>query len=166
MTIRRLDPISDRPRVDAFFQAAADYIRIERDADPGPEVTDEFFNDTPPGCDPTQNLRLGLFDQGLLIAVADLAFGYPASDDAYLGLMIVIPAARGSGACTRLLHHVEAEARAQKCKGLCLAVLEANPAARTFWERKGFRTRLTGCPVTLGQKTQMARRMGKALRKL
>ena len=163
MTIRRLDPIADRPAVDAFFQDAADYIHIERDADPGPEVTDEFFSDTPPGCDPAQSLRLGLFDRGRLIAIADLAFGYPEASDAYLGLMIVAPSERGSGAGKRLLRHIEAVARARDCKGLFLAVLEANPDGRSFWEREGFRTLLTDRPVTLGQKTQMAQRMGKAL---
>lgn len=161
--IRRLDPAADRALVDGFFQAAADYIRIERDADPGPEVTDEYFTDTPPGCDPAQNLRLGLFDGARLIAIADCAFGYPRAEDAYIGLLLVIPAARGTGAGAGLAHHIEMVARARACTALCLAVLEANPRGRAFWERLGFRTLLTDRPVTLGTKNQMARRMGKTL---
>ena len=163
MIIRALHPTDDRALVDAFFQSAADYIRIERGQDPGPDVTDEFFTDTPPGCDPMQNMRLGLFDGSRLIALSDTAFGYPDPDDAYLGLMIVIPTARGTGAGPRLLQHIEDEARARRCKALYLAVLEANPRGRAFWEREGFTTRLTDRPVTLGAKTQMTRRMGKAL---
>lgn len=163
MMIRRLDPLSDRALVDAFFQEAADYIAIERGEGPGPEVTDEFFTDAPPGCDPAESLRLGLFDGARLIALAETGFGYPTRDDAFLGLMIVAPAARGTGAGPRLLAHIETEARARACKALYLAVLEANPRGRAFWERAGFTTMLTDRPVTLGSKTQMARRMGKDL---
>lgn len=163
MIIRSLDPVLDRTLVDAVFLAAADYVRIERDADPGPEVTDEFFTDTPPGCDPAQNLRIGLFDSDRLLAIADTGFGYPAAADAFLGLLIVRPDARGRGVGTRLLRHIEDAARARDCKALYIGVLEANPRGRAFWEREGFVTHLTDRPVTLGAKTQMARRMGKRL---
>lgn len=163
MIIRALHPVQDRARVDAFFQDARDYITIERGEAPGPEVTEEFFTDTPPGCDPDASLRIGLFDGTRLIALAETGFGFPEPDDAYLGLMVVTPAARGRGAGPRLLRHIEAEARARRCKALYLAVLDANPRGRAFWEREGFATILTDRPVTLGTKTQMARRMGKAL---
>lgn len=161
--IRTLDPITDRALVDRFFQTAADYIRLERDEDPGPDVTAEFFTDAPPGCDPAQSLRLGLFAHDQLIAVAETGFGYPGPDDAYLGLMIVSAAARGTGAGPRLLAHIETAARARGCTALYLAVLEANPRGLAFWERMGFATQLTDRPVTLGRKTQMARRMRKTL---
>lgn len=149
--------------VEAFFDAVTDYILIERDTPPGPEVTDEFFTDAPPGCDPASSLRLGLFHGDQLTAIAEVGFGYPEPDDAYLGLLIVVPDHRGTGAGADLLRHVEAEARARGCKALFLAVLEANPRGRAFWEREGFTTLLTDRPVTLGQKTQMARRMAKPL---
>ena len=83
MMIRHLVPQSDRALVDAFFCAAADYIRLERDEDPSPLVTEEFFSVAPPSCDPTASLRLGLFDPHLL-AIAEMAFGYPTATDAYL----------------------------------------------------------------------------------
>lgn len=161
--IRPLDPHTDRALVDAFFQESADYITLERGEGPGPEVTHEFFTDAPPGCDPAASLRLGLFDGARLIALAETGFGYPEQDDAFIGLMIVAPAARGTGVGPHLLAHIETEARARACKALYLAVLEANPRGRGFWERAGFTTKLTDRPVTLGSKTQMARRMGKTL---
>lgn len=163
MMIRALHPTDDRTLVDAFFQEASDYITIERGAGPGPEVTEEFFTDAPPGCDPATSLRLGLFDGPRLIALAEAGFGFPEPGDAYLGLMVVSPAARGTGAGPRLLRHIEGAARSRACRALYLAVLEANPRGRAFWEREGFTTVLTDSPVTLGSRTQMARRMGKAL---
>ncbi len=164
MLIRPLDPISDRAGVDSFFQEASDYITVERGPGYHPEVTQEFFTDAPPGCDPAASLRLGLFAGTQLTAVGEAGFGYPEADDAYIGLMIVSPNARGKGAGPRLLSHIENEARTRACKAIYLAVLEANPRGRAFWERMGFTTMLTGRPVTLGSKTQMARRMGKSLR--
>ena len=160
--IRPLDPVTDRAAVEAFFSACAAYIRLERDAGPGPEVTEEFFTDTPPGCDAAQNLRLGLF-AGSLIGVADMAFGYPTADDAYIGLMMISPAARGLGAGQTLLRHLESAARARAAHTLYLGVLDANPRGRAFWEREGFTLALPNRPVTLGGKTQIAHRLGKAL---
>ena len=64
MQIRSLDPTADRTLVDAFFAEIADYIEMERGEPPSPAVTEEFFTDTPPGCDPAASLRLGLFDAG------------------------------------------------------------------------------------------------------
>ena len=75
MQIRSLDPIADRALVDAFFVAIADYIEVERGEPPSPAVTDEFFTDTPPGCDPAASLRLGLFEPGARSAVTDPAVG-------------------------------------------------------------------------------------------
>ncbi len=163
MHIRPLDPVSDRALVDAFFVEATDYILLERDEPPGPDVTEEFFTDTPPGCDPATSLRIGLFKDGHLIAVGETAFGYPEAHDAYLGLMIVSPRARGTGAGSFLLRHIEAEALARQKKNLYLAVLDANPRGQSFWEREGFAIAATDRPVTLGAKTQTAKRMVKAL---
>lgn len=161
--IRALDPVADYALVLALLHEAADYIRLERDADPGPEVADEFFHDAPPGCDPAASCRRGLFADGRLLAVAEMALGYPAATEAYLGFLLVTPAARGTGAGQRLLRHMETEARAAGCSAIFLAVLEANPRGRAFWEREGFRLVLANRDVTLGAKTQIAHRLGKPL---
>jgi ribosomal protein S18 acetylase RimI-like enzyme len=163
MLIRPLSPIQDRARVAAFFETIADYIRMERDAPPDAEVIEEFFTDTPPGCDPAQSLRLGLFEHSTLIALAEMGFGYPESDNAYLGFLAVSADARGKGAGEFLLTHLETEARARGCSAIYLAVLDANPRARAFWERQGFSLAVANREVTLGQKTQIAHRLRKPL---
>ena len=162
MPIRRLDPITDRALVDAFFQSAADYIRLERDEAPGPDVTDEFFTDAPPGIDPQTSLRIGLFTDHL-IGIAEMSFGYPGATDAYLGLMIIAPTARGAGVGQTLLRHLETEARSRGARNLCLGVLAANPRGQAFWTREGFTLALANQPVTLGPKTQPAHRLMKSL---
>ena len=77
--------------------------------------------------------------------------------------MMIDPSARGTGAGACLLRHLEAEARARGMVTLYCAVLDANPKGRAFWEREGFTLALPNRPVTLGQKTQIAHRLGKAL---
>ena len=125
-------------------------------------MTDEFFTDAPPGCDPSVSLRLGLFDPHL-VAIAELAFGYPTAVDAYLGLMIVAPTARDRGTGAYFLRHIEHEARQHGMQNLYLGVLDANPRAMSFWKREGFTLALANRAVTLGQKTQIAHRMRKPL---
>ena len=163
MTIRPLDPETERPLVLAFLHEAADYIDLERGTPPDHGIVEEFFTDAPPNSDPAESLRLGLFDGGHLVAIAEMGWNYPEPTDAYLGLMIVAPAARGRGAGQRFLRHLDAQARARGKTALYLAVLDANPRGRAFWEREGFRVTLPDRQVTLGQKTQIAHRMGKAL---
>lgn len=163
MLIRPLHPDTDRATVAAFFDSIADYIRLERDAPPDATVLEEFFTDTPPGCDPAQSLRLGLFEHSNLIAVAEMGFGYPESDNAYLGFLAVSSVARGKGAGETLFAHLQTEARARGCTAIFLAVLDANPRGRAFWERLGFSLAMANREVTLGQKTQIAHRMRKPL---
>ena len=170
--IRPLHPQTDRPLVEAFFQSSADYIQLERGEAPSPLVTEEYFTDAPPGCDPAKSLRLGLFNTALfdpapnstaLIALAEMGFGYPTATDAYLGLMMVAPAARGTGAGRFLLRHLEQAARQNHMQNLYLGVLDANPRGRAFWQREGFTLALANRPITLGQKTQLAHRLVKPL---
>jgi GNAT superfamily N-acetyltransferase len=160
-TIRPLDPATDATRVDAFWPDAADDIRLERDEDPHPGLTLEFFTDAPPGCAPGR--KFGLFDGPRLVGIADLAFGYPGPSDAYLGLLILAAQTRGRGFGHHFLRALEAEARARHAPALYLAVLDANPRGRAFWEREGFTLHEADRRVTLGPKTQTACRMVKAL---
>ncbi|MBI1219079.1 MAG: GNAT family N-acetyltransferase [Rhodobacteraceae bacterium] len=166
-TIHPLDPATDTARVYAFWPDAADYIVMERGEAPGPTLnpvlTQEFFTDAPPGIDPATSLRLGLFVADRLLGVAELAFGYPGPQEAYLGLMVLGAPARGTGSGRALLRRIEAEAIARHAPALYLAVLDANPRGRAFWEREGFTLHEAGRSVTIGAKTQTAARMVKRL---
>lgn len=139
MQIRSLHPIDDLHAVIDLQTEAQDYwLLADGVCDPVQKAAD-FFTDCPPNCDPQQSHRLGLFDTVGLIGIAELSFGFPDSHDAYLGLMLLAPRARGQGAGRELLAEVESRARWTKAPKLYLAVLEANPRGRAFWERSGFR---------------------------
>ena len=137
-TIRPLDPAADLPLVEGFYAEAPGYWLFAEGRAPDAAKAAAFFTDGPPGCDPARSHRLGLFDGDGLGGVAELSIGFPAPEDAYLGLMILAPGLQGRGHGARLLGHVETLARAAGAPRLYLAVLEANPRARAFWQREGF----------------------------
>jgi GNAT superfamily N-acetyltransferase len=167
MLIRDL-AAAEAPLVARFYAEAPDYwLLAEGKCEPDRQAR-EFFTDAPPGCDPSASCRLGLFlsaedvpadvpagvafpprsaerkGQGgsatplRLSGVAELSFGFPEATDAYLGLMLLGPWAQGAGRGKAFLAQVETLARAHHAPRLYLAVLEANPRGRAFWEREGF----------------------------
>ncbi|MCU0829373.1 MAG: GNAT family N-acetyltransferase [Tabrizicola sp.] len=137
MRIRELFP-SETALVAQFYREAPDYwLLAEGRCDPEAQAQD-FFTDAPPNCDPAQSDRLGLFLNQRLSGVAELSYGFPEQNDAYLGLMILGPWAQGAGHGRAFLAHVGALARKRHAARLYLAVLDANPRGRAFWEREGF----------------------------
>lgn len=138
MNLRLLTVDQDLPAVAAFLAEAADYWLMAEGAPPGPEAALDFFTDGPPGHDPTRQCHLGLFVDNRLSGLAELSFGFPQAQDAYLGLMILSPRLRGQGHGRTLLAEVERRARAAGAPQLFLAVLEANHRGWAFWAREGF----------------------------
>ena len=138
MRIRELFP-SETSLVAQFYREAPDYwLLAEGRCDPDHQAQD-FFTDAPPNCDPAESDRLGLFLNHRLSGVAELSYGFPEPNDAYLGLMLIGPWAQGKGHGHTFLAHVEALARKHHAARLCLAVLDANPRGRAFWLREGFK---------------------------
>lgn len=149
--IRTLDPQADFAAVEALYaEAAAFWLMTDREP-PDRAKVDEFFTDCPPGGDPALSHRLGFFQQDRLIGVAELGFGFPNPEDAYLGLMLFAPSARGCGYGRVFLAEVERLARARGCPRLLLAVLEENVSGWGFWLSQGFAaTGLTGFDADTG----------------
>ena len=72
-------------RVEAFYKDAPDYWIMAEGVAPGRAKAEAFFTDCPPGCDPAASLRWGVFLQQRLPGLVEISFGFPDSDDAYLG---------------------------------------------------------------------------------
>ena len=105
---------------------------------PGLQKAKDFFTDTPPNCDPTVSLRLGLFLDDRLSGLAELSFGFPTAGDPYLGLMVLGPWARNHGYGKEIFEVYRDLRPANRMHGAFLAVRHINPSGRTFWEREGF----------------------------
>ena len=71
--------------------------------------------------------------------------------------------ARRRGLGRVFLRHVEDAARNRGATRLLLAVLEANPRGRAFWEREGFGSPKTYPPAPVFDRTHVRIRMEKAL---
>lgn len=137
MRIRELFP-SETALVAQFYREAPDYWLLAKGrCDPENQASD-FFTDAPPNCNPAESDRLGLFVDHRLSGVAELSYGFPEPGDAYLGLMVLGRWAQGQGHGRSFLTHAETLARQRHSPRLYLAVLDANPRGRAFWEREGF----------------------------
>ena len=161
--IRALDPDADAAAVRHLFDRAADYIDLETGEDPSDAHVADFFAPAPFATGPADDLKLGLFSGGRLDAIADLAFGFPETQDAFIGLLLIAADRRGHGHGHLFVDHMVDVARARHAPRLFIAVLEANPKARAFWEREGFVQVLKGPPTQMGRRTHVRWRMERKL---
>lgn len=137
---RDLDPAQDRDALRDLLTEAQDYYWLWLNHAPTEAEVDDVFQACPPGCDPQRSRRLGLFLNDRLSGVAELSFGFPTTDDAYLGLMILAPRSRNQGHGEAFTQHILDLARqASAGERIYLAVLEKNPKGRAFWSRQGFK---------------------------
>jgi GNAT superfamily N-acetyltransferase len=147
MDIKPLDWAKHRHDVARFFSSAADYVMLEHGQAPDARMVDAFFDERPPSVAPENTLQFGMFEAEHLIGVAGMLYGFPEKTDAYIGLMLLSPGARGHGNGPRILGHMTSLARARGMRRQLVAVLDANPKGRAFWEREGFALSQTFAPT-------------------
>ena len=64
--------------------------------------------------------------------------GYPKPDAAYLALLMIVESAQGNSLGSRVLKHIEVEAKSWGCSSLSGVVDSMNERALKFWLREGF----------------------------
>ena len=161
-SIRSLDPQGDLAAVAELYGAAGDYWALANRRAHGAAEVAAFFTDGPPGCEPAQSYRLGIFEGADLVGVAELSFGFPMPGDAYLGLMVLAASHRGGGLGKVLLKHVEGLARQRGAARIYLGVLVENPRGLAFWQGQGFVD--TGVSRRDDETGHLMLRLGKDLR--
>lgn len=161
--IRELDATADAAAVRSLLDRAADYVDLETGELPSDASVADFFETAPLVTDPPEMLKLGLFSGGRLDAIADLAFGFPAQDDAYIGLLLIAADRRGHGLGHLFVDHIIDVARARHAPRLLVAVLEDNPRGRAFWAREGFTQVLALPPEQIGRRIHVRHRMERQL---
>lgn len=159
--IRQLVQGDHSSAVRDLYNRAADFVALETGSAPDDTTVAQFFADCPPGA---SSQKLGLFlPANQLVAIADLAFGYPEIDDAYIGLLLIDQSCRGMGLGRVFLEHLTGLAQAKGASRLLIAVLDENPRVRAFWEREGFRLLQSFSDFKIGGKTHVVHRMGRQL---
>lgn len=162
MTGLRALRVGDRAAVADLFARAADYVRLESGCEPGNDQVADFFDGAPPGCDPADGVRIGAGGDRL-DGIAEMAFGYPQAGDAYVGLLLLDPAARGRGLGRAMVAALVDQARARGAGRMLVAVLDGNPRGRTFWEREGFVLEKTFEPQARGGRLHVIHRLTRAI---
>ncbi|AMS41801.1 GNAT family N-acetyltransferase [Aminobacter aminovorans] len=161
--IRPLIP-TDASAVRDLYDRAADFVLLESGTEPTDQMVADFFTDHPPGSDLAASCKLGMFlPGGTLVAIADMAFGYPETDDAYVGLLLIDQNCRGVGLGRTFLDHLTATAQARNGTRLLIAVLDENTRGRAFWEREGFWLVQSIPNFKIGLKTHVVHRMWRPL---
>lgn len=162
--IRALHRTTDTAIVTDLFARAADYILLESGHLPDAAEVEDFFTGGPAGIDATKSLHLGLFlPGGQLVAIAEAVFGFPNSDDAYIGLLLIDPAHRGKRLGQQMLDHIFATSKSRGATRILIAVLEENIKGHRFWSKMGFTEEMRGQPKQIGLKTHVQIRMARPL---
>ncbi|MCM5558714.1 GNAT family N-acetyltransferase [Pleomorphomonas sp. JP5] len=152
-----LDPSGDLDAVEAVYRHAMDYLALETGLTPEAAAR-AFFEDRPPTGDEPP-LKFGVRGMGgELVAIGDLAFGYPEPRDAYIGLLLLVSAARGGGLGHAIFGEVKRIAETRGASRLLLGVLDVNARGRAFWERQGFRLTQTTGPHAFGHRRHVVHR--------
>ena len=134
-TVRRLTP-EDADAVLALARGNELFYRYH----PPLPTRESILSDMaalPPGKGPEDKFFLGFFREGRLIAVMDLILGYPETDCAWMGWLILSPACQGRGVGSGILRDTEAALRAAGFRELRLAVDKGNPQSWAFWTKNG-----------------------------
>lgn len=126
----------DKPGVLKLFHTAEDYFMLSEGK--LPKDADDFFHDLPPGKTASDKILIGLFENDMPLAVADIVRDFPERDTWMTGLLLVHGDKRKQG-LGKILHDilvdlaVKGGARIHR-----IGVLEQNKAALSFWSRLGF----------------------------
>ncbi|SFR37332.1 GNAT family N-acetyltransferase [Litoreibacter janthinus] len=139
LRIIQLDADADFARVSDLCDRAADYVMLEEGNPPNEAYVHKTLTDAPPVCGPEDIFLRGVErPDGTLAGIATSIRHVYQPGEWYMGLLMLDPAERGTGLGRKVAQHVIAEARADGAPCIRIAVLDANPRGRKFWESLGY----------------------------
>ncbi len=128
---------ADLPAVQALFERAADYFVLHEQRQPAPDEAETEWASVPPDTPRDHKHVLGWFAPELA-GVAEVVRDWPRPGTWVVGLLLLDPAARGSGAGTAIVGEIDARAARSGADRLRIAVILANTRGMRFWQRLGF----------------------------
>lgn len=158
--LRQLDRRRDLPHIRQVFERAADYLELERGLPPSPELVGEILDARAPGSPAADKLQLGLFDEaGEALGFADLLREHPEPGDWYLGIILLVPEARGKGLGREFLGQIVQLAEGAGARRMIVCPIAGNERARATYRSLGFRPWREIPPRALGNKVHAATQM-------
>lgn len=136
--IRRLDPVDDLEAAQALCLRATDYIQLESGAPPAPDYAAKLIAEAPPNLPAEDVFAFAAETGGQLAGIVTCLRNFYQRGEWYMGLLLLDPDARGAGLGARMAAHVFGRAQSEQASCIRVAVLDANPRARAFWEAQGF----------------------------
>lgn len=107
---------------------------------PTRESLTEVISELPEGASPNSKHFVGFYNaDDVLVAVMDLITGYPESDDAFIGWLMVDGDMQGRGVGSGIFADVRAAMKAAGYDYLSLGCMAENEEALKFWHGQGFR---------------------------
>ena len=109
---------------------------------PTRESLTEVISTLPDGTSPGDKYFVGFYNaDDVLVAVMDLITGYPESDDAFIGWLMVNGEMQGRGIGSGIFADVRAAMKAEGYDYMALAVVKENEEAIRFWKEQGFKVK-------------------------
>lgn len=134
-----LDATADFERVRDLCFRAKDYVQLEEGHAPNDAYVRKTLTEAPPVCGPDDIFLRGVERaDGSLAGIATSIRHFYQRGEWYMGLLMLDPVARGGGLGRHVAKHVIQEARADGAPCIRIAVLDANPRGRKFWESLGY----------------------------
>lgn len=136
--IRALDPLADLEAAQNLCMRARDYIELETGAPPADDYAAKLIAEAPPKLGSEDVFAFAAEADGKLSGIVTCLRNFYETGEWYMGLLLLDPAARGAGLGTRMAAYVFDRAQSQGASCIRVAVLDANPRGRAFWETQGF----------------------------
>jgi len=155
----------DLPALQRFFEQNADYFVLVNGEPPPPgEAEEEMHGELPTGWPFTKKWIIGYVGaDGELVAMANVVSDLLAPHVWHVGLYIVAPALRGSGAAARWYGALESWMRASGARWIRLGVVAGNARAERFWQARGYRELRVRTGVEMGVRVNDVRVLMKPL---
>ncbi|MHA3065403.1 N-acetyltransferase family protein [Lacticaseibacillus saniviri] len=119
----------------SVYQANSNYFALT-DEQPTLATVQADLAAGPPQFDPANKHFQLITQDGRVIGVIDLLFGYPEASSVYIGLLLIAVHNQGHG--RRILAQLSQSWRQAGFTTINLAVLQNNPKAQRFWRAQGF----------------------------
>jgi GNAT superfamily N-acetyltransferase len=141
--IVRLRPIFDEDlgAMQEVLERSTDYHELVLGHPPGPAEAQSIYAVLPEGVD-SYDAKLVFAvsgDDGAMIGIADVVRDWPSLGTWMIGLLVLVPEARGAGNGARALARIEDSAIEAGAVSMRVAVYRANKRALAFWEHSGYR---------------------------
>lgn len=104
-----------------------------------------------PGDNVKGKYFIGFYEDDNLVAIADIIIGYPESDDAFIGWLVVDGVLQGQGIGSQIFADIRANLKSIGIDYISLGCVRENENAIKFWEGQGFKA--TGEELPEGQHT-------------